>query len=329
MREPVSILAVGVSCPGGTGFSALEADWPSRRVSEVTNPAVTREVATIDLSAEPFSRWRMRPRLRRASPLSHHLIEAVAQILEARPDIEPARVGLVGAFFIGCLVYSVRFYKGLTTDGRRFASPILFPETVVNTPLSHVVAELKIGGPVYSQTGDTSCWGSALRTASLWLANGDVEHVIVVAGEEFDPIFLDAMHSAQWFRSRPETAVAEGAGAVLLGKKSPDALAHIHRIVDGLGFRTRAQAAVAAENLLAEFDPTLPVADTARNWIHRVTDKVLRTRTLSKACGDSRFEAFAATCAWNTIRAARSAESRLVVPFWGLSQQMAAIEISR
>jgi hypothetical protein len=104
MREPVSILAVGVSCPGGTGFSALEADWPSRRVSEVTNPTVTREVATIDLSAEPFSRWRMRPRLRRASPLSHHLIEAVAQILEARPDIEPARVGLVGAFFIGCLV---------------------------------------------------------------------------------------------------------------------------------------------------------------------------------------------------------------------------------
>ncbi len=329
MREPISILAVGASCPGGTGAAALEADWPSRRVPEVTNPAVAREVATIDLAAEPFSRWRMRPRLRRASPLSHHLIEAVAQILEARPDVDPARVGLVGAFFIGCLVYSVRFYKGLTTDGRRFASPILFPETVVNTPLSHVVSELQIGGPVYSQTGDTSCWGSALRTAALWLANGDVEQVIVVAGEEFDPVFLDAMHSARWFGSRPATAVAEGAGAVLLGKKTPGALAHIHRIADGFGFRTRSEAAVAVQSLLSEFDPALPVADTAGNWTRPVVSKNLAGRTLAPLRGDSRFEAFAATCAWNTIRAARSAETRLVLPFWGLSQQMAAIEISR
>ena len=329
MREPISILAVGVSCPGGTGPEALEADWPSRRVSEITKPDITREVASIDLAAEPFNRWRMRPRLRRASPLSHHLIEAVAQILESRPDINPARVGLVGAFFIGCLVYSVRFYKGLTTDGRRFASPILFPETVVNTPLSHVVSELQIGGPVYSQTGDTSCWSTALRTAALWLANGDVEHVIVVGGEEFDPVFLDVMHSARWFRSQPETAVAEGAGAVLLGKKSSEALAHIHRIADGFSYRSRAQAAVAAAQLIGEFDPELPVADTARNWARPVVSKSLSDRTLSNACGNSRFEAFTATCAWNTIHAAHSPESRLVVPFWGLSQQMGAIEISR
>lgn len=329
MREPISILAVGVSCPGGSDPASLEAAWSSRQVAQITNPAITREVATIDLAAEPFNRWRMRPRLRRASPLSHHLIEAVAQILESRPDIDPSRVGLVGAFFIGCLVYSVRFYKGLTTDGRRFASPILFPETVVNTPLSHVVSELKIGGPVYSQTGDTSCWSTALRTAALWLANGDVEHVIVVGGEEFDPVFLDVMQSARWFASQPETGVAEGAGAILLGKKSPDALAQIHRIADGFSFRNRAQASVAAETLVGEFDPSLPFADTARNWTRPAVAKALSGRNLSNACGESNFEAFAATCAWNTIRAVRSADSRLVVPFWGLSQQMGAIEISR
>ncbi|MFZ9919884.1 MAG: hypothetical protein ACO3FQ_01840 [Terrimicrobiaceae bacterium] len=329
MRDPISILAVGVSCPGGTGPAALEAQWPSRRVSQITNPAITREVATIDLAAEPFNRWRMRPRLRRASPLSHHLIEAVAQILEARPDIDLSRVGLVGSFFIGCLVYSVRFYKGLTTDGRRFASPILFPETVVNTPLSHVVSELKIGGPVYSQTGDTSCWSTALRTAALWLANDDVEHVIVAGGEEFDPVFLDVMHSARWFGSRPEAGVSEGAGAVLLGKKSSQALAHITRIVDGFAFRNRAQAAKAADSLLAEFDPVIPVADTAANWTRRLAAKPLSGRMLSNCCGVPKFEAFTATCAWNTIRAVHSAEPRVVVPFLGLSQQMGAIEIFR
>lgn len=329
MREPLSILSVGVSCPAGTGPAALEASWPSRRVPEVTDPATTREISTIDLAAEPFNRWRMRPRLRRASQLSHHLIEAVAQTLEARPDIDPARTGLVGAFFIGCLVYSVRFYKGLTTDGRRFASPILFPETVVNTPLSHVVSELKIGGPVYSQVGDTSCWASALRTAAVWIANGDVEHVIVVGGEEFDPVFLDVMHSARWFRSLPETGVAEGAGAVLLGKKSTGALAHIHRIADGFGFRTRAQAGGAAERFLAEFDPSLPVADTAGNWTRPVARKALAGRRLLDCRVNPRFEAFTATCAWNTILAARAEESRFVVPFWGLSQQIGGIEMSR
>jgi hypothetical protein len=328
MIEPVSILSVGVSCPGGTGPAALQADWPARQVSEITDPARTREVSTIDLNAEPFNRWRMRPRLRRASPLSHHLIEAVAQTLEARPDIDPARVGLVGSFFIGCLVYSVKFYKGLTTDGRRFASPILFPETVVNTPLSHVVAELKIGGPVYSQVGDTSCWATALRTAALWLANGDAEHVIVVGGEEFDPHFLDVMHAARWFPHDPDIAVAEGAGAILLGKKSPHALAHIPRIADGYSFRNRKQAALAAKNCLAEFDPSLPVADTAANWIRPIATKALAGRTLSKVCGQPCMEAFTATCAWNAIHAAVSARESLVVPFWGLSQQIGAIEIT-
>jgi hypothetical protein len=328
MREPVSILSVGVSCPGGTRPAALEADWPTRRVSEITDPSRTRQVSTIDLTAAPFDRWKMRPRLRRASPLSHHLIEAVAQTLEARPDIDPARVGLVGSFFIGCLVYSVRFYKGLTTDGRRFASPILFPETVVNTPLSHVVSELKIGGPVYSQVGDTSCWSTALRTAALWLANGDVEHVIVVGGEELDPHFLDVMHAARWFPDEPEITVSEGAGAVLLGKKSPDAIAHITRIADGFSFRNKSQAAEAASQCLALFDPALPVADTAANWIRPIANQALAGRTLSNCCGQPRVEAFSATCAWNTIRAALSPAKPLLVPFWGLSQQIGAIALT-
>ena len=199
----------------------------------------------------------------------------------------------------------------------------------MNTPLSHVVSELKIGGPVYSQTGDTSCWSTALRTAALWLANDDVEHVIVAGGEEFDPVFLDVMHSARWFGSRPEAGVSEGAGAVLLGKKSSQALAHITRIVDGFAFRNRAQAAMAAESLLAEFDPVIPVADTAANWTRRLAAKPLSGRMLSNCCGVPKFEAFTATCAWNTIRAVHSAEPRLVVPFLGLSQQMGAIEIFR
>ncbi|NDG70345.1 MAG: hypothetical protein EBY32_03390 [Proteobacteria bacterium] len=211
MKNPVSILSFGISCPGGTSPQALEdfSKWPVESIADAGGRGL-HEVSRINLSSEPVNRWRMKPRLRRASPLSHHLIEAIAQTLEARPDIDPARVGVVGAFFLGCLEYSVRFYKGLSNDGRRFASPILFPETVVNTPLSHVVAELGIGGPVYSQVGDTSCWVSALRTACLWIENGDTDHVIVAGAEEFEPHLLDAFHSLRWFRAGHLFRIAEG-----------------------------------------------------------------------------------------------------------------------
>ena len=334
MKTPVSILSMGVSSPGGATTAALDdmAEWPSERVAEVTTAGAAHRVARIDLGAGPFNRWRMRPRLRRASPLSHHLMEAVAQALAARPDVDPKRVGLVGAFFIGCIAYSVRFYKGLTSEGRRFASPVLFPETVVNTPLSHVVCELGIGGPVYSQVGDTSCWISALRTASLWLANRDVEHVIVVSGEEFDPHFLDVMHAARWFGRLPETGIAEGAGALLLGQDAVGAIARITRIADGYSYRTRVQAVKAGRDCLSEFDASLPVMATATSWMRNISLSVLAGRTVPPKPAEPDFDGLGVAAAWNTIRAVGAVQEspglRLVVPSWGLSQQIGAVEIT-
>jgi hypothetical protein len=271
----------------------------------------------------------MKPRLRRASPLSHHLIEAIAQTLEARPDIDPARVGVVGAFFFGCLEYSVRFYKGLSTDGRRFASPILFPETVVNTPLSHVVAELGIGGPVYSQVGDTSCWVSALRTACLWIENGDIDHVIVAGAEEFEPHLLDAFHSLRWFTTDHPFRIAEGAGAILIGKQTPGSISDITRIADGYTFRTRDQSRIAGVECLGEFDIKAPVMDTATSWAAQTAASLLSNRQLVSLSQGPQHDGFTASSTWNTILAARQRQyPRLVIPHWGLSQNIAAVEIS-
>ncbi|MFM8831151.1 MAG: beta-ketoacyl synthase N-terminal-like domain-containing protein [Spartobacteria bacterium] len=331
MKNPVSILSFGISCPGGTSPEALEdfSKWPMESVPEAGGRGL-REVSRINISAEPVNRWRMKPRLRRASPLSHHLIEAIAQTLEARPEIDPARVGVVGAFFFGCLEYSVRFYKGLSTDGRRFASPILFPETVVNTPLSHVVAELRIGGPVYSQVGDTSCWVSALRTACLWIENGDIDHVIVAGAEEFEAHLLDAFHSLRWFTKRHTLRVTEGAGAILIGRQTPSAIADITRIADGHTFRTRPQARTTGAECLASFDPSIPVFETATGWIAETASSLLTNRQKITLIHGPRREGFTASSAWNIILAAQQQEhARVVVPHWGLSQNIAAVEISR
>lgn len=329
MKNPVSILSFGISCPGGTSPQALEdfSTWPVESMPEAGGRG-HREVSRINLATDPVNRWRMKPRLRRASSLSHHLIESIAQALEARPEIDPARIGVVGAFFLGCLEYSVRFYKGLCTDGRRFASPILFPETVVNTPLSHVVAELGIGGPVYSQVGDTSCWVSALRTACLWIENGDIEHVIVAGAEEFEPHLLDAFHSLRWFTKNHTLRVAEGAGAILIGRQTPGAIADITRIEDGHSFRTRPQAHTAAAACLAGFDSSIPVVETATGWIAKTAAELSVNRQTTTLSRGPRREGFTASSAWNAILAARQRHHpRLIVPHWGLSHNIAAVEI--
>lgn len=325
MMGGIGICGLGVSCPGGLGVAALEdtSAWPVEWVAEAGSRGALREAAMIDLAKEPFNRWRMSPRLRRASALSHHLIEAVAQCLETVPGIDRGRVGVVGAFFLGALDYSVRFYKGLTDDGRRFASPLLFPETVVNSPLSHVVAELGIGGPVYSQTGDTSCWVSALRTASVWLANGDADHVVVVGAEEFNAHELDGLGAVGWFDRGAELRLAEGAGAVLLGKPAAGDMARITRVLDGFCYRTRAQARGATEAFLATAGPGFCIADTASSWMRGIVEGLSGANEVVQLSEGPRFEAFTASCAWHTILGARAASaSPLVVPYWGLSQQI-------
>lgn len=334
MKNPVSILSVGVSSPGGATYGALSdtSCWPVRRVEEVIPGYGVRDVSTIDLSVEPVNRWRLRPRLRRASPLSHHLIEAVSQTLEARPEVDPARVGIVGAFFLGCVAYSVKFYKGLTDEGRRFASPVLFPETVANTPLSHVVAELGIGGPVYSQVGDTSCWTSAIRTAGVWLANGDVDHVIVAGAEEFDVHELDGFHSVRWFDKTFPFLLAEGAGAILLGRENKNSIARITSVADGFSFRTRTQGRQAAMDCMALFDPRVAVAETATSWITPYAAAATAGRTTVPLHTGPKVEAFNASCAWNTISAARLIQNEsfqsIIVPAWGLSQQIGALALA-
>jgi hypothetical protein len=199
----------------------------------------------------------------------------------------------------------------------------------VNTPLSHVVAELGIAGPIYSQVGDTSCWVSALRTACLWIENGDIDHVIVAGAEEFEPHLLDAFHALRWFTADHPFRIAEGAGAVLIGKKTPNAIAEITRIADGYTFRSRDQARIAGLECLGEFDMNAPIMDTATSWESQTAASLLSNRQLVSLSRGLRHDAFTASSAWNITLAARQRHyPRLIVPHWGLSQNIAAVEIS-
>lgn len=324
------IISSGVVCPGGFGSEALQSDWQPTRVR---NAAGTREhdVFLVDRNAPQLRRWEKEPRLRRASPISYYLIEAANQVLEKVPDIDRKRTGIVGAFFLGCLVYTVRFYRQITQEGRRSASPVIFPETVFNSPLSHVVSALDLGGPVYSQVGDTSCWSSALRTAQTWLTRGTADHVIVIGAEEFEPHQLDAYRAGGLFRKT--LRVGEGAGAILLGRDNVNTPARLRVVHDGFSFGSTQEAAMAARDCVQTVPLDCPVMDTASGWMVPLAAHAIGERRMLPGPAGRVIEAATASCAWNTTFAAdiiaADREQTIAVPFWGLSQQCGLAECSR
>jgi len=323
-HQDIGILSHGSVSPAGIGTRALERVFPTLIHPETGG----HPVSLVERSDPALLKWEKSPRLRRASPISYFMAEAVSQTLEGLPGIDLSRTAVVGAFFLGCMAYSVRFYSEMHAAGRRFASPILFPETVFNTPLSHVVSTLGIGGPVHTQIGDKSCWATALRTAECWLRLGMAEHVVVVGAEEFDPVSYHAFRAAGLLR-HGGLIPSEGAGAVLLGKASGKTPL-LSRIADGHGFTSKRVAPEAARECLASIPGSDPVMSTSTSWTADVESRTAGERLLDPWINRD-FEASTASAAWNTIRAAGMiGEGHLqgiVVPCWGLTRQFSMIRL--
>lgn len=325
----ISILSNGVVSPGGLGQEALQHDWP---LTKVENGAGTHsyDVGLVDRDHPSLRRWEKEPRLRRASPISIYMMEAAAQALASVPTLDLSRTGIVVSFFLGCLIYSVRLYKQMATEGRRFASPILFPETVFNSPTSHLVSTLKLGGPAYSQIGDKSCWANAMRTAECWLRTGSADHVLVIGAKEFDPYELDAMQSVGWLRNG--LSLGEGAGALLLSTDTNQSVISLAAVHDGYGFNSKYGAFQSARDLLAGLPDDCPILPTGSGWTSAIDPKVCGGRIM-RASNALSCEAFTATAAWDTIRALtlldQNQTGELIVPYWGFSQQSAAALLVR
>jgi len=320
----LSLVSCGAVTPGGFGEHAALSEWPL--VETFSERGQSVQAGLVDSQAAELVRWQKEPRLRRASPITYFMVEAAAQALANAPGIDRKRVGIVSGFFLGCLVYSVRFYRQITNEGRRFGSPVLFPETVFNSPLSHVVSTLKLGGPVYSQIGDKTCWASALRTAQCWLARDQCDHVIVMGAEEFEPHEVDALHAGGLMRGPIHPC--EGAVALLLGPRD-SGQASIGDIAEGFGFHSRSDALRAASECLRNFSADAPVLDTARGWTRRPAARLDRN-VVGKNPGAA--EGFTMSAAVDTLRALHWIQqglcAELVVPVWGLTNSMSAFRVA-
>ena len=315
MGQPV---ACGRSLPAlavaGTGQVLPGDAEPTLSVSGATYPA-----CRVDLKQERLARWQNEARLRRASPISLFMVAAARQALDAAGDVDPARVGIVAAYGTGAVVLSRRFFEGVIKNGQRFASPNLFPETVFNSPTSHLAAVLGVAGPCYSVVGDESAWVNAIGVAATWLANGTVEHALVVGAEEFDPIILDAYAKVRWLRRAGRFVPAEGAGALVLRRPRAGEQAGITSWAEGFTYRNAREARRAAAELVRTKQAGA-VRTAAHNWFAEIERELLPDAPALPYHGN----AFTASAAWDTV-AALARPGATWLPIWGLNEQCSAL----
>jgi hypothetical protein len=256
------------------------------------------------------------------------MLAAAQQALAADPAIRRDRLGIVAAFNTGVIVATRRFFEGVIKGGQRFASPNLFPETVFNSPTSHVAAVLGVAGPCSSLVSDDTAWVNGISVAATWLANGLVEHALVIGAQELDPIAIDAYQRAGWLPPRGRTGFvpSEGAGALLLGRAESGKGLRIAQWAEGFTCRVRCDALSSARECLAQFPKdVLRCRSAPHNWFHHIEEQLPGGKTLSLPY---RGDAFVASAAWSTIDAAEAARRegrRVLLPIWGLSGQCSAL----
>ncbi len=294
-------------------------------LNEVTGEQVVR---CVDRTREPLATLQNEGRVRRASPLTLYMLAAARQALASIPEVPRDRLGIVASFNTGAVVATRRFFEGVIKSGQRFASPNLFPETVFNSPTSHVAAVLGAAGPCYSLVGDDAAWVNAIRVAATWLASGLVDHALVIGAVELDPIVIDAFVRTGWLPPHGRTGYvpSEGAGALLLRHAEPQDNLRILQLANGFTYRNRNNAPGSARDCLAQFPDGVVRCHTAQhNWFGRIEEQLPGGKIVTLPYyGD----AFVASAAWNTVAAAELAcreRRRILLPVWGLTGECSAL----
>ncbi len=172
------------------------------------------------------------------------------------------RTAIIFAASDGGVVYTRRFYEAVVKQGANVASPLLFPETVYNAPASHLAAVLGIQGMTYTLVGDATVGLAALKYAEQLLASSELDHCLVVGGEEIDWVLCEAYRESRLAGA----TLAEGAAALVVSREGPWELRRIHA---GVPFFNRAGAGEAISRVLAELEsePESVVASANGTWI--------------------------------------------------------------
>lgn len=190
-------------------------------------------------------------RTRRLDPLSQRCLCAAEQALIAAQmprgsfSVRSGRDGVAVGSALGATVTSVRYAKRLVTAGTHVTNPIDFPDSIDGAMAAHLALDWGLTGPNLTFVSGRQSAGTALTHAARLILRGRADRMLVVAGDYFDPLFVDALaeegavSGTQWAEAllafvleRPGQRVPPAGTVLLLGCMSG---ASAHDEISSLG----------------------------------------------------------------------------------------------
>lgn len=253
----IFVCGIGVVSPAGWGVKAFRDALargeaiPAKDLARPGNQSLhVRQVP----AASPRPAFTGHPRLRRTSPIAHYAVSSALEALgddAAKVSGGALRLGVVYCALTGCVNYSRRFYDEVLKDPST-ASPLVFPETVYNSPASHLAALLGTTAINYTLVGDPGTFLQGLVQAADWLSDKRVDACLVVGAEEMD--WLTA--GATWLFEH-KTIFSEGAGALYLRREpGENAAVQLNAVTSAHHFSNGKSRAEAIEQARAELNGT-------------------------------------------------------------------------
>ncbi|HYG23210.1 MAG TPA: hypothetical protein VEH04_10545 [Verrucomicrobiae bacterium] len=339
----ICIQGIGAISPAGWGVPLL------RQVLAAGQPVPPCKLArpgwehplTVRQTPPPATRpaFLSHARLRRTSPIARYVVAAALEALgtDAQKVAQGFRLGIVFCAMSGCVNYSRRFYSEVLNDPST-ASPLVFPETVFNSPASHLASLLGTLAINYTIVGDPGTFVQGIALAADWLAQGRVDGCLVIGAEEMDWLLADATR-----RFERSAIISDGAGALYLKSvitASDPSEVRLSCVTDAEAFhgnRSRAEAVQAVRNEMKAlhrqneilFDSRLGIARADRDESAAWSDWTQQRVSVKSLLG----EGYMAAAAWQCVAAVdalqQGGSSAATVNVVGANQQAIAAQFVR
>jgi len=245
LRDRVAVTGIGIVspigfgrqqfwtalCEGRSGIVPLERfrapDDGPRLAAEVRGFAAREFITSVHL--------------RRMDNVSRMLVAASRMALDdariAAARVPPERIGIVAGSVLADISESVLHLQRVFTKGPAAASPMLFPNLVLNAPASYVSMELGITGVNLTVSQGEISGEQAIVVGCDLIRSGRADVVLAGAGDELDAIVFEVYRRARALSSqrggdewsspydRDRNGVILGEGAAMLVLE-PSAAAH-------------------------------------------------------------------------------------------------------
>jgi hypothetical protein len=165
--------------------------------------------------------------LRRVDPFGRMALLLAAALVKEREAGEREPMGLIVATGFGSFSTNMEFLDTAFDGGHAAASPMVFSSTVHNSAMAACSIHFGIRGPALTLSMFDGSVPGALLAVEAWLEGGFCPEVLLVAADDLPALtaYYHARRGDAPDPSRPETLLAEGGAAFLLGPSGGPALA--------------------------------------------------------------------------------------------------------